>query len=212
MIALLENNILPILNTLYNAWGWLGVALMLILENATGITPSEVILGLAGWMLVANNQANPTVILLGALFAAIGSVIGASITYWISRLGGRPVVMKLAQWLQIKSSQVTKVENQFQNWGAGIVLIGRMMPGVRTLINIPAGLADMSYVPFLINTFIGSYLWCAFLIGAGYLLGQNWMLISDYLGQYFPYILVIGSLLILFYFLIKRRKRMITSQ
>ncbi len=67
MFTLLENNILPILNTLYNAWGWLGVALMLILENATGITPSEVILGLAGWMLVANNQANPTVDLFGRI-------------------------------------------------------------------------------------------------------------------------------------------------
>ncbi|MBG0788708.1 MAG: DedA family protein [Anaerolineaceae bacterium] len=206
MIALLENNILPILNNLYNAWGWLGVALMLILENATGITPSEVILGLAGWMLVANNQANPTVILLGALFAAIGSLIGASITYWISRLGGRPVVMKLAHWLHIKSDHVTKVENQFQNWGPGIVLIGRMMPGVRTLINIPAGLADMSFVPFMINTFIGSYFWCALLIGAGYLLGQNWMLISDYLNQYFLYILAVGTFLILAYFLIRKRK------
>ncbi len=206
MFTLLENNILPILNTLYNAWGWLGVALMLILENATGITPSEVILGLAGWMLVANNQANPTVIFLGALFAAIGSLIGASITYWVSRLGGRPVVKKLTHWLHIDDAHITKVGNQFQNWGTGIVLIGRMMPGVRTLINIPAGLADMSYLPFMINTFIGSYLWCALLIGAGYLLGQNWVLISDYLYQYFLYIMVGGSLLILVYFLIKKRK------
>jgi membrane protein DedA with SNARE-associated domain len=207
VIANLETSILSILHNLYNAWGWIGVALMLIFENATGITPSEVILGLAGWMLVANNQVNPSVILVGALFSAVGSVIGASITYWVSRLGGRPVVKKLTHWLRIDDAHITKVENQFQRWGTGIVLIGRMMPGIRTLINIPAGLANMTYFPFIFNTFVGSYIWCALLIGAGYLLGQNWVLISTYLKQYLPYILIAGSIMILFYIVFKQQKR-----
>jgi len=207
MIADLEAFILSTMNTLYNSWGWLGVAFLLVFENATGITPSEVILGLAGWMLIANNHVNPSVILLGALFSAVGSVVGASIPYWVARLGGRPVVKKLTHWLRIKDDHMTIVENQFQRWGSGIVLIGRMMPGVRTLINIPAGLANMTFIPFLITTFIGAYIWCALLLGAGYLLGQKWTLISVYLKQYFPYILVGECLMILLYIFIAKRKR-----
>ena len=207
MIAEIETLILSTTHTLYNAWGWFGVAILLIFENATGITPSEIILGSAGWMLIANNQAHPSVILVGALFSAVGSVVGASMPYWVARLGGRPVVNKLARWLRIDAAHITKAENQFQRWGTGIVLVGRMIPGVRTIINIPAGLANMAFIPFLVTTFVGAYIWCALLIGAGYVLGQEWTLISAYLKQYLPYILAGGSILIVLYVLLDRRKR-----
>jgi membrane protein DedA with SNARE-associated domain len=212
MIAELETFVLSMTHNLYNTWGWLGVVLLLIFENATGITPSEIILGSAGWMLIANNQAHPSVILVGALFSAMGSVVGASMPYWVARLGGRPVVDKLARLLRIDTARITKAENQFQHWGKGIVLIGRMMPGVRTLINIPAGLANMTFIPFLVTNFVGAYIWCALLIGAGYLLGNQWTMISAYLNQYFPYILVGGSILILFYILFSHRKRLAVLQ
>ncbi len=213
MFAELETFILSTAHTLYNTWGWLGVALLLIFENATGITPSEIILGSAGWMLISSNQASPSVILVGALFSAVGSVVGASIPYWVARLGGRPVVDKLARWFRISAAHITKAEEQFRRWGSGIVLIGRMMPGVRTLINIPAGLANMAFLPFLVTTFVGAYLWCALLIGAGYLLGNQWTLISTYLHQSYPYILAGGSILILLYvWRINRRKRVASLQ
>lgn len=207
MFAALETFILSTMNSLYNTMGWLGVALLLVFENATGITPSEIILGFAGWMLVANNQVSPYVIFVGALFSALGSVVGASIPYWIARKGGRPLVNKLAHWLRIKDVTILKIENQFKRWGKGIVLVGRMVPGVRTVINIPAGLADMTYIPFVATTFIGAYIWCGLLIGAGYLLGNEWSMISTYLNQYFPYILVGGVVLILMYMLLIKRKR-----
>ena len=114
MIAELETFVLSTMNHLYNTMGWLGVAFLLIFENATGITPSEIILGFAGWMLIANNQAYLSMILLGALFSAVGSVIGASIPYWIARLGGRPLVNKLAHWLRVDTAHITSAEDQFQ--------------------------------------------------------------------------------------------------
>lgn len=212
MIAELETFVLSAAHTLYNTWGWLGVALLLVFENATGITPSEIILGLAGWILIADNQAHPFFVLVGALFSALGSVVGASLPYWVARLGGRPLVNKLAGWLRIDAAHITRAENQFQRWGAGIVLIGRMMPGVRTLINIPAGLANMRFIPFLVTTFVGAYLWCALLIGAGYLLGHEWALISIFLKRYIPYILAGGSVLILLYILFNQWKRVTISQ
>ena len=205
MITELETIILSAAQTLYDAWGWFGVTALLIFENATGITPSEIILGLAGWMLISEHQLPLSMIFIGGLYAAIGSTLGASIAYWVARLGGRPLVDKLAHWVRIDPSHIARAENQFHRWGAGVVLVGRVMPGIRTLINIPAGLARMPFLTFFVATFIGAYVWCTLLIGAGYALGHEWTLISQYLKQYFPYLLAGGLVVIAAYVLITRR-------
>ncbi len=200
MINELETIILSAAQTIYDAWGWFGVAALLVFENATGITPSEIILGLAGWMLISEHQLPPSMIPIGGFYAAIGSVLGASIAYWVARLGGRPLVDKLARWVRIDAAHIDRAEAQFQHWGAGLVLIGRVIPGIRTLVSIPAGLARMPFVTFFSATFIGAYIWCTLLIGAGYLLGHEWALISTYLKQLLPYLLVGGALALVLYF------------
>jgi membrane protein DedA with SNARE-associated domain len=205
LITELETIILSAIQTIYDAWGWFGVAVLLTFENATGITPSEIILGLAGWMLISEHQLPVSMIFLGGLYATIGSTLGASITYWASRLGGRPLVDKLARWVRIDPAHITRAETQFHRWGSGLVLVGRLMPGIRTLINIPAGLARMPFPAFFVATFIGAYAWCTLLIGAGYVLGHEWALISQYLKQYFPYLLAGGLALIAAYVLLIRR-------
>ncbi|MBM3179989.1 MAG: DedA family protein [Chloroflexi bacterium] len=202
----LETQILSTLQSLYDAWGWFGVAALLIFENATGITPSEIILGLAGWMLIAEHQLPISMIFIGGLYAALGSTLGASITYWVARLGGRPLVDKLARWVHIDPAHIARVETQFHRWGTGLVLVGRVMPGIRTLINIPAGLARMPFLTFFAATFVGAYIWCTLLIGAGYVLGHEWTLISQYLKQYFPYLLAGGLAVIAIYVLLTRRR------
>lgn len=198
--------ILSTAHAIYESWGWVGVALLLVFENATGITPSELILGLAGWMLIAEAQASTMMIFLGAFYAALGSVMGASIPYWIARLGGRPLINRLARWLRIDLSYITQVESQFQRWGAALVLGGRVIPGMRTVISIPAGLARMPFISFTLATFIGAYAWCALLIGAGYWLGHEWGLISAYLKAALPYLLALGALALGLYVWIVRRK------
>ena len=205
MITELETIILSAAQTIYDAWGWFGVAVLLTFENATGITPSEIILGLAGWMLISEHQLPVSMIFIGGMYASIGSTLGASITYWVARLGGRPLVDKFASWVRIDSAHITRVENQFQRWGAGLVLVGRVMPGIRTLINIPAGLARMPLVTFFVATFVGAYIWCTLLIGAGYVLGHEWTLISQHLKQYFPYLLAGGLTVIAAYVFLTRR-------
>jgi len=200
LITELETIILSAAQTLYDAWGWFGVAALLVFENATGITPSEIILGLAGWMLISEHQLHPSMILLGGFYAALGSVLGASIAYWVARIGGRPLVEQLARWVRIDTSQIDRAETQFQRWGLGLVLVGRIVPGIRTLVSIPAGLARMPFPTFFIATFIGAYIWCTLLIGAGYLLGHEWPLISAYLKQSLPFLLVGGGLALGLYF------------
>lgn len=204
-LNMLETQILSTLRSLYDSWGWFGVAALLIFESATGITPSEIILGLAGWMLISEHQLPVSMIFIGGLYAALGSTLGASITYWAARLGGRPLVDKLTRWVRIDPAHIARAENQFHRWGTGLVLVGRVMPGVRTLINIPAGLARMPFLTFFVATFVGAYIWCTLLIGAGYALGHEWTLISQYLKQFFPYLLAGGLTVIAAYVLITRR-------
>lgn len=205
LISELENFILSTIKTIYEALGWLGVSGLLVFENATGITPSEIILGLAGWVLIAEHQLPPSMIFLGGFYSAVGSTIGASITYWVARLGGRPLIDKISGWFRISSDQIIRVETQFHRWGPGLVFIGRMIPGIRTLISIPAGLARMPFITFLIATFSGAYIWCSLLIGAGYVLGHEWSLISTYLKQALPYIISGGAVAFGFYLWFTRR-------
>lgn len=196
MLDQLESSILLTLQTVYDQFGWFGVFVMMIFENATGITPSEIVLSLAGWMLIETHQMDPMMILLGGLYAGAGSAIGASIAYWVARLGGRPIVEKFARWFRIDLRHLETMDAHVHRWGIGLVFFGRVIPGVRTLVSIPAGLARIPFAGFFTATFLGAYLWCTLLIGAGYLLGHEWMLISHYLKAYFPY-LVIGSMTIL---------------
>jgi membrane protein DedA with SNARE-associated domain len=205
LITELETIILSAAQTLYDTWGWYGVVALLVFENATGITPSEIILGLAGWMLISEHQLPPAMIFVGGFYSAIGSTLGASIGYWAARLGGRPLIDKLAPWVRIKPAHITYAENQFHRWGTGLVLFGRVIPGIRTLVSIPAGLARMNFLGFLAATFIGSYIWCTLLIGAGYLLGHEWPLISNYVKQSLPYLLFAGLLAMVVYLLLSRK-------
>jgi membrane protein DedA with SNARE-associated domain len=195
MLDSLEQLILSALQTIFDQFGWFGVFCLMIFENATGITPSEIILAFAGWMLIERHGLSPTFIPLGGLYAGLGSAIGASITYWIARKGGRPLVDRFAKLFRIDLMYIEQVENQCKKWGVGIVLVGRIIPGVRTLVSIPAGLARIPFVKFFAATFAGAYVWCTVLIGAGYLLGHEWMLISEYIKTHLPLIFIAGFLL-----------------
>lgn len=199
MLDSIEQTILSALQTIFDQFGWFGVFCLMIFENATGITPSEIILAFAGWMLIERHGIPPTFIPLAGLYAGLGSAIGASITYWIARKGGRPLVDRFAKMFHIDLKYIERVEEQSKKWGIGIVLVGRLIPGVRTLVSIPAGLARIPFVKFFVATFAGAYIWCTVLIGAGYLLGHEWMLISEYIKTHLPLLFILGILVIVIY-------------
>ena len=201
MLDTLEQTILSALQQIFDKFGWFGVFGLMVFENATGITPSEIILAFAGWMLIERNGISPSFIPLAGLYAGLGSAIGASITYWVARIGGRPMIDKFTSWFRIDTSYIEKIEDQCRKWGAGIVMVGRVSPGVRTLISIPAGLVKIPFPKFFLATFVGAYLWCTLLIGAGYILGYEWRLISEYIKSHLPLIFIGGFLLGMSYLL-----------
>lgn len=212
MIAELESQIIAALQFIFDQFGWFGLAGLMAFENATGLTPSEIPLGLAGWMLLAARAAPPAMILVGGLYAALGSLAGSSITYWLVRLGGRPLLDRIARWVRIDPQHIQRSETLFKKWGPGLILFGRLVPGIRTLISIPAGLARMSFPRFLGFTFIGAYLWCTILIGVGYVIGSEWRLISDLVGRFTPWavagfaVLIVAILMIRWF--IQRQMRL----
>ncbi len=199
MLDTLEQTILSALQMIFDKFGWYGVFGLMIFENATGITPSEIILAFAGWMLIERHGISPTFIPLAGFYAGLGSAIGASITYWVARIGGRPLIDKFTNWFRIDTSYIEKIEDQCRKWGAGIVMVGRVIPGVRTLVSIPAGLVKIPFPKFFLATFIGAYFWCTLLIGAGYVLGVEWRLISEYIKTHLPLIFTSGILVIAAY-------------
>ncbi|HMB25153.1 MAG: DedA family protein [Chloroflexota bacterium] len=199
MLDTFEQAILSALQVIFDKFGWLGVFGLMIFENATGITPSEIILAFAGWMLIERHAISPAFIPLGGLYAGLGSAVGASIPYWVARVGGRPLVDRFARLFHIQLGYIEKIEDQCRKWGAGIVLVGRLIPGVRTLVSIPAGLVRIPFPKFFVATFAGAYVWCTILIGAGYALGHEWQLISDYIKTHLPLVFIAGILLVLAY-------------
>jgi membrane protein DedA with SNARE-associated domain len=192
MLDTFEQAILSALQMIFDRFGWFGVFGLMIFENATGITPSEIILAFAGWMLIERHGISPSFIPLAGVYAGLGSAVGASITYWVARLGGRPLVDRLAKIFRLDLKYIDRIEKQCRQWGAGIVFVGRMIPGVRTLVSIPAGLVRIPFPKFFLASFAGAYVWCTILIGAGYALGAEWQLISEYIKRHLPFVFMIG--------------------
>ena len=128
MLESIEITILAALQNIFDQFGWWGVTAMMVFENATGITPSEIILGLAGWMLLAAHQHPFSAIFIAGLAAAAGSALGASLAYWAARLGGRPLVNRIAHRLRINLEHIDRSERLFNRYGAALVFGGRVIP------------------------------------------------------------------------------------
>ena len=150
--------------------GSIGVAALMLLENVFPPIPSEVIMPFAGYLAATGDLYFVNVVIAGT----IGSVAGAFLWYWIGTLATearlRGFVSRYGKWLTISEKDLDRSLTWFQRNGGKAVFFGRMVPGVRTLISIPAGMTGMGLVPFLIYTSLGSVLWTAALTASGYVL------------------------------------------
>jgi membrane protein DedA with SNARE-associated domain len=154
--------------------GYVGVALLVALENLFPPIPSEIVLPFAGFV-ARDGRAT----LIGMIVAAtIGSVIGAWILYGIAAAVGperfHRFVVRHGRWFRLTSADITKAERWFDRRAVVGVLVGRCVPLVRSLVSIPAGFRRMPFATFTLYTALGSLIWNTALIGAGYLLRDNW--------------------------------------
>lgn len=163
------------------ALGGPGAGLLIALENLFPPLPSEVILPLAGF---SAGQGHMT-ILSAIIWTTLGSVIGALVLYWLGAWLGRDRMYALVKKVPLlRVRDVQKAEKVFVKYQAKAVLFGRLMPVVRSLISIPAGIERMPILPFIIFTTLGSFIWNTVLVSAGYLLGNQWHVVEEYVKTF----------------------------
>ena len=144
------------------------------IESACIPLPSELIMPLAGWMLVKDRGLGQEWLLLAALFGAVGNVLGSLIAYYVGAWGGRPLVAKYGKYILISHHDLDLADRWFQRWGNWAVFASRLLPVVRTFISLPAGVSRMPVWQFSIYSFLGAFPWSLGLAWAGYVLGENW--------------------------------------
>ena len=149
--------------------GYAGVALLMAIQSACVPLPSEVIMPFAGAVL-AHGQAQ---LVLLATVASLASNIGSIPAYWVGARGGRPMVERYGSYLLLSRHDLDRVDQFFVRFGSFAVLIGRMLPIIRTFIAFPAGVAKMNLVRFHVYTFLGSWPWCYALAYLGMRLGDS---------------------------------------
>jgi membrane protein DedA with SNARE-associated domain len=152
------------------AGGYPGIALLMGIESACVPLPSEIIMPFAGYLVSTGHLS-----LVGAATAgAIGCNLGSIVGYEIGRRGGRPLAMRYGRWLLIGPGELDAADRFFARFGGPAVLIGRLLPVIRSFIAFPAGVARMRLVPFHVYTFVGSWPWCFGLAWVGMTLGDRW--------------------------------------
>ncbi|MBI2914906.1 MAG: DedA family protein [Firmicutes bacterium] len=178
---------------LIGTWGYLGVILAVALENLFPPIPSEAVLPFAGFLAARGFLSLP-----GAVAAAtLGSVLGALVLYHASRALGRAWIYRVtARWgryLRLRQEDVEKGERWFARHGPSAVFFCRMLPLLRSLISIPAGVAGMRLTTFLLYTAAGTLLWNAVLIGIGAGLGTAWPVMATWIA-YYEYLIAIAAI------------------
>ena len=205
---------------MYDAVGYVGVAVAVALETIVAPIPSEVILPMAGWK-VSQSAADPSVvepltglpwnIALAVAFATLGSLVGALVGYAIGAWGGRPILDRWGRYVGITAEDLDRADRWFAKYGSWAVFLGRMVPLVRTFVSYPAGISRMHLGRFMLYSTLGSLVWNFALIYAGFLLGENYEEIEAALKPYenviYFVVLVVLGILVARWIIGKRRGR-----
>jgi len=150
---------------------YLGVFLAALLETVFPPIPSEVVFPLAGYSILKNDM-NAFHILGAGITGGCGATVGAFVIYMISKKLGRTGLIKYLKYARIKEKSLEKADHWFAKYGDKSVIIGRLIPGIRELVSIPAGIFNMPTLKFLIFTLIGSCIWSTALTAVGYYFGM----------------------------------------
>lgn len=179
--------------------GYLGVALLVFVENVFPPIPSEVVLALAGFVASRGDATVPGMIAA----ATAGSLVGALVLYggaaWFGPERLRMVVVRYHRWHRVTERDLDRAETFFDRWSTTAVLLCRCVPLVRSLISIPAGLRRMPLLAFVIYTTVGSLVWNSIFVIAGYQLGERWEDVLPY-ADYIEYV-VLATIFVILLFL-----------
>lgn len=188
-------------------FGYIGIFLLIMVENLFPPIPSEIILTFGGFMTTVSSLNVVMVIIV----ATLGSVVGAILLYKVASYFGKErltkIVLKYGRILRLKESDIERAESFFLKYGSWAVFLCRMIPLIRSLISIPAGMTKMKMLRFLVLTTAGSLLWNTVLIGLGALLGESWNEIVVFMDSFSTiiYSIIAGLLIVGLAFFIRAR-------
>lgn len=186
---------------------YVGIGLLMFLENLFPPIPSELIMPLAGFTISQKQME-----FFPAIFAGVlGTMLGALPWYYVGKLVGEENIKRLAdkygKWISISRKDIEKADQWFHRHGEKAVFFGRLVPGVRTLISLPAGISNMKLLPFLIYSTIGTTIWVSLLTFAGYKLGENYELVDEYLAPVSKIVFILLVVALVFWLVQKRRQK-----
>ena len=188
--------------TTIGAMGYAGIFLLMALESSIVPIPSEIIMPPAGY-LVQQGEMNMALVILSGM---LGSLCGAYLNYFAAHYLGRPFLLKYGRYVLITEEHFRRVEDYFASHGEISTFIGRLLPVIRHLISMPAGLAGMNHIKFSVYTLLGAFIWVSILTWIGYFLGHNEALIVQYSHQAIIGILAASFVLVTVYISLHRRK------
>ena len=175
------------------------MVLLMAIESACIPLPSEIIMPLAGWMLILDKGHGALFTLVAGFYGALGCVLGSTVAYWVGKWGGRPLIERYGKYVLISHRDLDTADRWFARYGQWTVFLSRLLPIVRTFISFPAGVARMPFVKFIIYSFVGSFLWCLGLAYGGYLLGDNWETLRNAMRPFdIPILIAIVALFALY--------------
>jgi membrane protein DedA with SNARE-associated domain len=184
--------------------GYPGIFLLMAMESSVIPIPSELVMPPAGY-LAQQGQMNA---LVAILCGTLGSLVGAYANYYAAHYLGRPLLLKYGKYVWITEEKFARVERYFRDHGEISTFIGRLLPVVRHLISLPAGLAGMNHVKFSIYTLAGAGIWVTILTYIGYFIGANRELIMQYSHQAVIGVVIVSAVIIALYVRNHKKKKL----
>ena len=205
VLAFIDRIVIPFLDSLYGAVGYLGVLIAMTIESAMIPLPSELILPYAGFLISDPSKLEPLThgpwgFWIVVIVATLGNTLGSLIAYAIGAWGGRPFLERYGKYLLIRHHDIELAEHFFDRYGSATAFFSRLLPIVRTFISFPAGVARMPLGRFVAYSTAGAFLWSTILVYAGTLLGENWVRIRELL-QPFDLLIAVGVVVLVLVFI-----------
>ena len=185
-----------IILNLVQSWGYVGIFILMFLENVFPPIPSEVIMGLGGVMVAKGRFDYWTLVAVAVAGTTLGNWVWYAVGRWVGYERLKPLVDRYGRWLTLDWDEVEKLHHWFVRYGSGIVFVCRFLPIARTMVSLPAGMVRMNQVKFLLWTAAGSTIWIAALAGAGSWFGKQFAEVDRFIGPLA--LLAIGSLVLLY--------------
>jgi membrane protein DedA with SNARE-associated domain len=200
VLVFIDQIVIPFLNSLYGAVGYLGVMVAMGIESAMIPLPSELILPYAGFLVSDPSQIEPLTgqpwsFWIVVIVATVGNTTGSLVAYAIGAYGGRPFLERYGKYLLIRPHEIAAADQFFRKYGAATVFFGRLLPIVRTFISFPAGVTRMPLPRFIVFSTAGALPWSIALVWAGEQLGANWQDIRHML-QPFDLAIAVGVVIL----------------